>query len=118
VTLAHAVCYSMLQCVAVYCSVLQYLAVCCSMLQCVAVSCSVLQYVAVGCSMMQWVAVSVLYYVAECCRVGWRGRATLAHAVLQRVEVCCSQCVAPCCSQCVAVPCSVLQLQIGEVERH
>ena len=44
------VCYSVLQCVAVYCSVLQCVAVCCSVLQCVAVCCGVLQRVAVCCS--------------------------------------------------------------------
>jgi len=46
------VCCSMLKCIAVYCSVLQYVAadedadswvgVCCSMLKCIAVYCSVL----------------------------------------------------------------------------
>jgi len=49
-----AVCCSVLQCVAVECmyllSVLQCVAVCCSVLQCVAVCCSVLQCVAVCCS--------------------------------------------------------------------
>jgi len=35
---------SVLQCVAVCCSVLQCVVVCCSVLQCVAVCCSVLQY--------------------------------------------------------------------------
>jgi len=40
---------NLLQCVAVCCSVLQYVvAVCCSVLQCVAVCSSVLQYVAVS----------------------------------------------------------------------
>ena len=64
-----AVCCSVLQCVAACCSVLQYVAVCylskstwrrglsssvcCSVLQCVAVCCSVLQCVAVCCSMWQ-----------------------------------------------------------------
>ena len=46
------------QCVAVSCSVLQYvayIAVCCSVVQCVC--CSVLQFVAVCCSMLQYVAV-------------------------------------------------------------
>jgi len=56
-TTTHAVCCSVLQCVAVWCSassdrsyeddyacsVLQCVAVCCSVLQCVAVCCSVLQ---------------------------------------------------------------------------
>jgi len=66
-------CYSVLQCVAVHCSVWQLfqstaldstqcgtwqcVAVCCSVLQCVAVCCSVLQCVAVCCSVLQCVAV-------------------------------------------------------------
>ena len=36
-------------------SVLQCVAVCCSMLQCVAVCCSVLQYVAMCCNVLQYV---------------------------------------------------------------
>ena len=50
------------------CSVLQCVAVCCSVLQCVAVCCSVLQCVAVCCSVLQCVAVycSVLQCVAVC----------------------------------------------------
>ena len=54
----------MLQCGALCCSVLKFFAVydavCCSVVQsvaCVAVCCSVLQWVAVGCSGLQWVAV-------------------------------------------------------------
>ena len=78
----------MLQCKAVFCSVLQYGVMCCSMLQYAAVCCSVLQCLAIGCNALQCVAV--------CC------------SVLQCVAVCCSvlQCVAMCCSvlQCVAVP--------------
>jgi len=58
-----------LPCVAVCCSMLQYVAVCCSILQCIAVYCSVLQCVAVCCSVLQCVAVccSVLQCVAVCC---------------------------------------------------
>ena len=58
-------------CVAVCCSVLQYVAVCCSVLQCVAVCCSVLQCVTVCCSVLQCVAVccSVLQCVVVCCSV-------------------------------------------------
>jgi len=60
-----AVCCSVLQCVAVWCSVsrlkLQCVAMCCSVLQCVAVWCGVsrlkLQCVAVCCSVLQCVAV-------------------------------------------------------------
>jgi len=64
-----AVCCSMLQCVelvihddthyafyiafCVSCSMLQCVAVCCSVLQCVAVCCSALQCVAVRCSALQ-----------------------------------------------------------------
>jgi len=71
------VCSSVLQCVAVYCNVLQYVAlypskqcvnfdlyhshwecvtVYCSVLQCVALYCSVLQCVALYCSVLQCVA--------------------------------------------------------------
>jgi len=49
--------FSVLQCVAAWCSVLQCVAVCCSMLECVAVCCSVLQCVAVCCSELQCAAV-------------------------------------------------------------
>ena len=49
---AGAMCYRVLQCVAVYCSVLQFVAVCCGVLLCVAVCCSVLQCVAVCCSVL------------------------------------------------------------------
>jgi len=51
---------TLLQCVAVCCSVLQCVAVCCSVLQCVEVCCSVLQCFAVCRSVLQCVAV--------CCR--------------------------------------------------
>ena len=92
-----AVCCGELESVAVYYSVLQFVAVVfCSVLQCIArqqrlallaVCCSVLQFVAACCSVLQCVAVccSVLPCVAVCCSV-WR-------------------CVAVCCSalQCVAV---------------
>jgi len=46
-------CFSVFQCVAVYCSTLQYVAVYCSVLQCVAVFCSVLQRVAVCSRVLQ-----------------------------------------------------------------
>jgi len=70
---------------------------------CVAVCCSVLQYVAVWCSVFQCVLVccSVLQCVAVCCRLIRR----FSHVALQFVAVCC---VAVCCScsvlqlQCVA----------------
>jgi len=87
-------CCSVLQCIAVYCSVSTYVsdtcvAVCCSVLQCVAVclhtsATPVLQCVAVYCIVLLCVAAccSVLTYVSDTC-----------------VAVCCSvlQCVALCC---------------------
>jgi len=54
-------CDTVLQCVAVWCSVVQCGAVWCSVLQCVAVCCSVLQCVAACCSVLQC--------VAACCSV-------------------------------------------------
>jgi len=99
------------------CSVLQRVAVCCSVLHCVVrqarsrmnESClfqlarSLLFYIAV-----RIVCCSVLQCVAVCC------------SVLQCVAVCCSvfQCVALCCFvlQCVAVCCSVLQCVAGTYE--
>ena len=60
-----------MQCGAVCCSVLQYVAVFCKVLQCVATFCSVLQRVAVCCSILQYIAVycSVLQRVAVCGRL-------------------------------------------------
>jgi len=58
-----------LQCVAVFCSVLQRVAVCCSVLQCVAVCCSVLQCVAVCCSVLccnVWQCPAVSCCVLQC----------------------------------------------------
>jgi len=86
--------------------------------------CSVLRYVAV--SVLHRVVVSVLQYVAVCCSCELeRSSDTSSCSVLQCVEVCCSQCIVVCCSHCVAgcshcvaVRCSVLQVRIGEVERH
>jgi len=112
-----AVCCSVLQCVAVccsVCSVMRCVAVCCSALQCVAVCavcCSVLQNVAECCRVLQSVAV--------CCSVLQQGNHTHPRLILSRMRaaVCCSvwQCVAVCCVlhmlQCVAVCCSVMQLQ-------
>jgi len=73
--LCHFVCCSVLQCVAVCRSVINYVtlcvAVCCSVLQCVAVCCSVINSVtlcvAVCCSMLQGVAVccGVINYVLQ-----------------------------------------------------
>jgi len=75
----------------VCCSVLQYITACCSALQCFALCCSVLQCVAVCCVG----TVPYLVGFGACCRV------------LQSVAVCCSvlQCVAACCSvlQCVVL---------------
>jgi len=122
VTRAHniKVCYSVLQCVAVWCIVSllirliravehvtrahniklqhQCVAVCCSVLQCAAVCCSVVQCGAVWCSVLlliRWIR--AVEHV------------TRAH----NIKVCCSvlQCVAVCSSvlQCGAVWCSVVQ---------
>jgi len=110
-----AVCYRVLQCVAVCCSVqtlrlqrppwtflLASSLSSCSAVQCAAVCYSILQCVAVCCSVLVRLCplASVLQCVAVCC------------SVLQCVAVCCSvlQCVAVCCSglQWVAVGCSVL----------
>jgi len=108
------VCCSMLQCVAVYCSLLQYIAVCISVLQCVAVYCSVLQYVAVSCNVLQFPN----FYCCSCsccccyyCHTEMTSMVTRATAQSRRgrcVAVCCSvmQCVAV--PQCVAACCSVL----------
>jgi len=90
-------CCSVLQCVAVRCSVLQCAVVCCSVLQCVAVRCSVLQCVAVCCSVLQCVT------VVQICSRGPSVSHTanhVMHSVLQCVAVCCSvlQCVAVCCN--------------------
>jgi len=78
---------SVLQCVAVCCSVLQCVAACCSVLQCVALL-DILLLVRV--SMRVSMCCSVLQCVAVCCNV------------LQSVAVCCA---AVCCSvlQCVRV---------------
>jgi len=89
-----AVCCSVLQCVAVCCSVSQ--SACCSVLQCVAVTTrtnhntadSQQWRAAVCCSMLQLACCSVLPCVAVCC------------SVLPCVAVCCSV------LQCVAVYCS------------
>jgi len=59
-----AVCCSVVQCVAVCCSALQCVAVCCSVLQCVAVCCSVLQSVAVYCTILQCV-INLMYIHAS-----------------------------------------------------
>ena len=92
-SLTFAVCCSVLQCVAVCCSVVQ-----CSVVQCVAVCCNVLKLL--RCSLLQSFAEfrSMLQCVGQC--------------VGQCVAVCCSvlQCVAVCCSvlQCGAVQCSAV----------
>jgi len=127
---------SVLQCVAVCCSVflyenwvlimsrafgyvLQCVAVCCRVWQCVAVYTYYKWVLIMSCAIscvMQYVEVcgSVLYCVAVCICYKWvliRSRAT--GLVVQCVVVCCSvlQCVAVCCSvlQWVVVDCSVLQ---------
>ena len=104
---------NVLQCVAVFCSVLQRDAVCCSGLQCAAAltnimraftQCNVLQY-----NELQCVAVccSVQQCVPSCCNMLQHSQTlyVFAHCVMccsmfQYVVVCCSvwQCVAVCCS--------------------
>ena len=67
-SLCKGYCYSVLQCVAVYCRVLQGVAVCCSVLQCVAVCCSVAPtHYDMGCdsSMSKGYCYSVM--AAVCC---------------------------------------------------
>jgi len=60
-----------LQCVAVWCTVLQCGALCCSVVHCVAVWCTVLQCGAVCCSVVHCVAVwcTVVQCGAVCCSV-------------------------------------------------
>ena len=96
----------MMQCGAVWCSVVQCGAKLCSVLQCVAVCCSVLQgrlrcMISPSSSRICKGRVAACHCVAVCC------------SVLQCVAVCCSvlQSVAACCRvlQCVAVCCSALQ---------
>jgi len=74
-------------CVAVRCCVLYLcVAVCCSVLQCAAVCCSVLQCVAVCCS------VSVSQCVAVCCSV--LQCAAVCRSVLQNGTLCvCAKCL-------------------------
>jgi len=109
----YTMCCSVLQCVAVCCSLC--VAVCCSVLQCVAVCCRCVWISHVTntmcCSVLQCVAVCcrVLQCVAVCCRCVWMSHVTYT--------MCCSvlQCVADMYkwvishTQCVAVCCSVLQ---------
>jgi len=101
------VCSSLLQCIAVCCSVLycvcivlQCVAVCCSVLPCV---CILLQCVAVCCSVLQCVAVCL-----HCVAVHW--------SMLQCVAVC-IHCVAVCCSM-SALCSSVLQSSDGITFNH
>jgi len=141
-------CCSVLQCVAVCCSVLriprsllplvsplfvlQCVAACCSALQCVAVRCRALPCVAVCCSVLQYVAVCQ-GFPAHFCPWYLPCSCSMCCSVLHCVAVCCSaipcvavrysvlQCVAVCCSvlQCVAVCCSVWVCQKGiEGEIH
>ena len=72
--------YELRHCVAVCCSVLQWVAVCCSVLQCVAVCCSVLQCVAVCCSMLQRVTASCSVAVWAPCMALWALLSMSCHA--------------------------------------
>jgi len=116
----HTSC-NVLQCVAVRCGVLQYVAaalsysdpadahplrrvamshaVCCSVLQCAAVCCSVLQCVAVCCSVLQCAAMCC----SVCCSARRTFSPTCGHescSMLQCVAVCCSVSVLQCVLQC------------------
>jgi len=120
------------QCVAVRCTVLQWISkrtirivhertgkyVCCSVLQCVAVCCSALQCVAVCCSVLQhpccrrnhW-QVCVIWYVVVHCRFAdsW----SVLQWISKRTTICIVDKITGryvCCSvlQCVAVCCRVL----------
>jgi len=126
------VCCSMLQCVALWCSMLHFESlprlvlcrgrVCCSVLQYIAVCCSVLYYVAVArvfrdssFAVAKCVAVccSILQCVAVCCSMSQSQR--LLRLILCRGRVCCSvlQCVA------VSTYCfSMLQLKVSSSTRR
>jgi len=114
--LSPRACYSVLQCVAVCCSVSHrtqsgVFRVCCSVKQCVAVWSRVLQSVAVCCSLLQSVAVCCI----ELNGLSPRVQSQMISLCISNVspKVCCSvlQCFAVFCSvlQCVAVCCSVSQ---------
>ena len=124
----QSACYSVLQCVAVYCIVLQYQLWGAPLLlivkrggQCVAVCCSVFQFAC--CDVLQCVAVccSVLQCVAVCCSqephcyLLWREE----DSVLQCVVVCCSvsQSAFHRVLRYVAMYCSMLQCQLWGAPR-
>jgi len=113
VAVYYSVLHSVLQCAAVCCSVPQFATVCHSMLQCVAACCSV--FTGLNTLHSHFLVETPLQCVAVCCSVLQRVAACCS--VLQRVAVCCSalQCVAVCCStlQSVAVCCSVVQWVLG-----
>jgi len=105
--------WCLILCVAVYCSVLQYIAVCCRILQCVVVCCRDLQWFAVSCSESQWVAdwkTLDAAKIVDSCALMW---VAVSCSESQWVAVSCSelQWVAVSCSelQWVAVSCSELQ---------
>jgi len=105
---------SVLQCVAVYCSVLQYGAACCIVY--LRALCSTGIFPPMMSLLNPWMRmydyIRLLHRVAVCCSVTSQCVAVCC-GVLQCVAVCCSmlQCVAVCCSalQRVAACCSVLQ---------
>jgi len=98
--------FSVLQCVAVCCSMLQYVSVRSGVLSCDAACCSVLQRVAACCSVLQCV---VVCYRSTGNTNAWNGDKD-GRSVLQCAAVRCSvlQCDAACCSvlQCVVMCCS------------
>jgi len=86
---------SVLQCVALCCSVLQCGTMYCSVLQCVAVCCSVLQCVAVRCSVSQCVAVCCNYDTsdAQYCAVGAQASALPRAMIPKTPRMCVFVCV-------------------------
>jgi len=98
----------LVQCVAVWCSVLQFGVVCCSLLQCVAVWCSVLQFGAVCCSLVQCVAVwcSVLQFGAVC---SWSLKMTCAYVTYSQVNF-----FSPCLDMHCELPTTLAALKEGK----
>jgi len=112
IAMRHWVGKLMLQCGAVWCSVVQCSAVCCSVLQCVATCCSVLQCVEVRYTVVQcrWVIGLANTYVAPLTR---QTRCSMLQCVATHMSsLCLAKQVAVCCSvlQCDATHMSSLYL--------
>jgi len=84
-----AVCWSVLQCVGVCCSVLQCIAACCSVLQCIAACCSVLQCAALYCRVLQYVKLCFGVLQRENVYKSWCGCTNLI-GIHSSFAVCCS----------------------------